>query len=180
MKLRYILIPVLLAAFVLGTVGTPVFAKNGADDSMASSTDKKVEREVKKELEKVRKENSSLLRGPKFVINGNGEAIIANGKVTAQSSGELTVTVSGISLKVKTTDSTTPIAVGDMVIVKGTIDDSTGVITAKTVRNLSVKFKGSDDNTASSTDRSGKPLEKFQEQINKLLEKIKGLQNGRS
>ncbi len=105
-------------------------------------------------------------------IGPQGQARITNGSVTAVNGNMLTVSVFGVNFSVDssnanivgatalppipntatssatstgTTSSTTSINVGDKVVVQGTIDSSTGIIKANTIRNLSAQVQSNSD-----------------------------------
>ncbi|MEK9184355.1 MAG: hypothetical protein AAB892_01330 [Patescibacteria group bacterium] len=171
MKMKYVIVPVLFAA-VVGFVTAPVFAESG---STASSTSRKNEDREHKALEGLFRKS-----GPSIHINAGGRANLDAALVTAVSGSELTVKLFGLSYKVNIANAQKKegtIAVDSRVWVKGKVDESTGTINAVSVRTFTPKDKeddDSDDDTASTTNRTGKP-NKLQEELQKLLEKLKAL-----
>lgn len=110
-----------------------------------------------------------------LVVTPSDEVMIGGAKVVSVNSSTYNLNVLGLTVSVATnsdtkfsgTASTTGVAVGDMVSVKGTIDETTGVITAKQVRDESQVSSAVSDLQAK--------IKALQDQIRQLLEQAKNL-----
>jgi len=111
---------------------------------------------------------------PHVVINSDGTIIVNGASYVSTTNQTIVVKVFGLNLNVNTTSSTqflgfmagttnplSQIVAGDTVDVKGTIDSSSGVITATWVRDETQQQKN---------------IQSLQQQINALLEQLKNLE----
>lgn len=150
-----------------------VLAESGSDDQDGGSMmEKNVPSKVKDMMEggMMGEKNGSQ---PAFAIQPSGEVMIRNAKVTASGANSVTVSVFGFSVPVTITASTkvmagassTTVAVGSTVDIQGSIDQSSGVITAKMVRDIA---------------GTNSAIDALKAQIKALMDKLQQLRGGKS
>lgn len=155
MKKHYVLFgALLLAGFLTVTTSSLISANSNGEMNTYS--------EIKYEAKKV--ESKVTLS-----INQHGEIQFSGGKFVSLNGSTINITVSGLPLSISTNTSTqivgvaglSSMAVGDVISGKGSINASTGIITATLVKNES-------QNTQRITD--------LENQIKALMEQLKKLQ----
>ncbi len=160
MKKNYVVFSILLLAGFLITSGA---------QSIVSANSEGYTNEYKKETEYKTIEYKKIESKVSLSINQNGDVQFGGGKVVSVNGSTLNITVSGLPLSISTNSSTQIMGVsalsnmvaGDTVSGKGTINSSTGVITATIIKNES---------------QNAQKITDLENQIKVLMEQLKKLQ----